>query len=234
MKGRGVDVDWIIAASIYKMGSEITTNPWRRIIVQSYYGICLILGKVVPQNVKEGWAKIQNSVHLGNSSEWFVQGQCYQYGYGVKKDLAEAVYSYKQAIWPESLIEGKLRAYYALGCMYESGEGVKPNPSMAFEHFDFAASKMHQDAQRKIAVYCESGVGVALDLMRAAEFCRLAANSGNKDAQLKTFYYYMKGKGVQKNLMRDIELIRPGEEAGDKDEKRLLRLLENRRRTHFF
>ncbi len=233
-KGLGVDVDWSIAASIYKMGSEITTNSWRRIIVQPYYGLCLIRGKGVPQNVKAGWAKIQNSVHLGDSSGWFIQGQCYQHGYGVKKDLTKAVYSYKQAIRPKSMIDGKLRAWYALGCMYESGDGVKPNPSMAFEYFDFAASKMHQDAQWKIAVYCESGVGVELDLVRAAEFYRLAANSGNRDAQLKTFYYYMKGKGVQRNLMRDVEIIRPAAEAGDKEAKRLLRHLEGRRRIRFF
>ncbi len=188
-KGRGVDMDWNIAASIYKMGSEITVNPWRRVIIQPYYGLCLILGRGVPMNVQEGWAKIQNSVHLDDSSRWFVQGECYRYGYGVKKDPTKAVYSYNQAIRPESLLEGKLRAYYELGCMYESGEGVESNPCTAFDYFNFAASKMHRDAQWKIAVYCESGKGVELDLVRAAEFFRLAANAGNRDAQVKAFHY---------------------------------------------
>ncbi len=174
------------------MNSETTTNPWRRII-----GLCLILGKGVPRNVKEGWARNQNSVHLGNSSGWFVQGQCYQHGYGVKEDLTKAVHSYKQAIRPRSHLEGKLRAYYALGCLCESGEGVKRNPSLAFDCLDFAATRMHHLAQWKIAVYCESGNGVEPDLVRATEFLRLAANSGNRDAGVKTFHCYMKGKAFK-------------------------------------
>ncbi len=162
-KGLGVDVHWNIAASIYRMGTEISINPWRRLVIQPYYGLCLILDRAVSKNVRQGWSKIHESDQLGQGTVWFIQGECYRYGYGVKKDLAKVFFCYKQAIRPKSLLAGKLRAYYALGCMHESGEGVQPNPSVAFEHFDFSASRMHQNAQCKIAVYCESGKGVQLD-----------------------------------------------------------------------
>ncbi len=227
--GLGVDVDLQKAAELYKMGSEMAPNLWRRQYIQAFYGLCLIRGRGVMQDVKKGWSLIRESVQANKDTGWFAQGECYRYGYGVKRNLDMAIQSYNNAIRVGDDADGRNLAHYALGTMYEAGEGLDRDYSKAFENYNYSADVMHHDAQWKIALSCESGIGVERNIARAVEYFRLAANGGHRDSQIKSYNYYMEGKGVQRNLMSSAQVIEAAAESGDKKAKRLLRRLVQKR-----
>ena len=229
-QGLGVEVDLRKAAEFYKKGSYGTSNPTDHIRAMPYYGLCLIRGRGVQQNVKKGWDLIQKSVQLDNGNGWFVQGECYRYGYGVKKNFSRAVECYERATIAEIEMDGKKSAHFTLGSMYESGDELRRDMSKAFKHFDFGANHMDREAQFKVALWCESGTGIEQDVYRAVHFFKLAANSGHTDAQMRTFKYYMKGKGVPKNSMTAVQILQPAADSGDKEAKHLLRVLKLKRR----
>ncbi len=222
-QGNGVEVDYRKAVELYKKGTEFTGNSWRRAHVQPYYGRCLILGRGVPQDVRRGWELIQNSIQLKNGSGWYVQAECYRHGYGVKRSMKKAVENYLRAAYSNESLFSRIRAHYALGCLYERGEGTVRNLEKAFKHFEYSAIRMHREAQWKIALFCESGFGVEQNIARAAEYYRLAANSGHKESQLKRNEYYIKGMGVQKDISRSSEILRLVGENDDPSVKQLIR-----------
>ena len=192
---------------------------------------CLIRGRGVARNVEKGRREIQCSVRANNDCGWFVQGEFYRLGYGVEKNIGKAFDSYIRATRTVAGIQGQIRAHYALGCMYESGEGVVRDLQKSFHHFNFSANNLHRDSQWKIGTYCESGTGVVNNEIRAVEYFRMAANNGHWDTQIKTCHYYMKGKGVQRNVIGAQEILRPAAESGNQEAKRLLKQLDRTRRA---
>ncbi len=227
--GFGVDVDCEKAAELYKTGSEMASSLWRRQSIQAFYGLCLVRGRGMKQDVEKGWALIRDSVQSNKDTGWFAQGECYRYGYGVHKNLDLAVQSYKKATRADIDAYGKSFAHYALGTMYEAGEGMNRDYAQAFENYNYCADVMDHNAQWKVALSCESGIGVDKDIARAVEYFRLAANGGHRDSQIKSYNYYMEGKGVQRNLMSSAQVIEAAAESGDKKAKRLLRRLVQKR-----
>ncbi len=228
-QGIGVDIDLQKAAELYRLGSETNSDSWTQDCIQALYGMCLVRGRGVKRNTEKGWSLIRGSVQSNKDVGWFVQGECYRYGYGVKKNLNMAIRSYKKAIRVVDFERGKYLAHYALGSMYETGEGLERNFSKAFENYNYCANVMNRDAQWKVAQWCESGIGVEKDIARAVEYFRLAANSGHREAQIKSYNYYMEGKGVQRNLMSSAQIIEAAAESGDKKAKSLLRRLAQKR-----
>ena len=82
--------------------------------------------------MKKGWYLIRGSVQYNKDSGWFMQGECYRNGYGVKKNLDKAIQSYKNAIGVVDNTKGKYLAHYALGTMHEAGEGLERDCEKAF------------------------------------------------------------------------------------------------------
>ncbi len=60
--GLGVDVDLQRAAELYRTGSEIAYDSCRRKFTQAFYGMCLVRGRGVEQDLKKGWSLIRGSV----------------------------------------------------------------------------------------------------------------------------------------------------------------------------
>ncbi len=167
--GFGVDVDLQKAPELYRTGSEITSDSWRRHYIQAFYGMCLVHGRGVQEDVKKGWSLIRGSVQSNKDSGWFGQGECYRYGYGVSKNLNMAIPSFKKGIRVVDFADGKYLAHYALGTMYEAGEGLEPDYAKAFENYNYAADFLNHDAQWKVVLWCESGIGMEKDIARAVE-----------------------------------------------------------------
>ena len=232
-EGLGVPINLEKAMSLYRDGTEDLENSWRSEIVRPYYGLCLVRGSGVEQNIEKGWAEIQNALKANSDMDntWFVLGECYRHGYGIRKNMPKAIDCYLRATLSPDLHTGKKRALFALGSMYETGEGVDRDQCKAFQYFNVGAKYMYRDAQWKVALKCESGIGIEKHEVRAVEYFRLAANNGHRLAQIKSWKYYMKGKGIQRNLMSVIELLKPAAESGDREAKGLLRRLEGERRT---
>ncbi len=220
-RGNGVEVDYGKAVELYKKGTEFTGNTWRRAFVQPFYGRCLILGRGVPVDVQKGWTLIRSSTKMNSGSGFFIEAECYRYGYGVKRDLGKAIKNYLRAADSINSIFSRIRAHYALGCTYETGEGTVPNLNKAFRHFEYSANRMQCQAEWKIGLFCESDFGVEQNMARAAEYYRLAANSGHKVSQRESNEYYLQGMGVQKGVVNSTEVFRL---ASESDEQRAERL----------
>ncbi len=222
-KGIGVQANLEKMAEFYKKGTELLA--WQRPYYQGYYGLYLIRGIGVREDKKSGWKMIQRSIQSNNAAGWYTKGECYRFGYGVEPDIVKAVRCYKRAIQMESGMDGKIKAKFALGCMFELGQGgLSQNFQTAFEHFNFAANRMHQEAQWKIGIFCESGTGTDRFEDRAVHYFQLAANSGHRQAQLKAGMYYMQGKGVSRDLHKAIDILTSAAQNGDREARRKLRL----------
>lgn len=182
--GEGVDLDITRAGECYKKGAEFA--GWLRPCFQGYYGLCLLNGRGLHQEKKRGWEEIHKSIQCDNGTGWFAKGECYRFGYGGEQDIAMAVTCYKRATETKDGQDGKVRAHFALGCIYESGEGGLPNDyEKEFKYFNFGADRLHQESQWKVGLACESGIGVDLFEEGAVHYFMLAANSGHREAQLK-------------------------------------------------
>ncbi len=139
--------------------------------------------------------------------------------------MGQAVRSNRRATQTESGMDGIIKAKFALGNMYELGQGgLSQNHQTAFEHFNFAANRMHSETQWKIGIFCESGTGTEHFEDRVVHFFRLVANSGHRQAQLKASMYYMKGKGVSRDLHTAIDNLTPVAQNRDRGARRKLRL----------
>ena len=222
-RGDGVDADLRKAAQVYKDGSQ-QLQAWARPYFQGYYGLCLIRGKGVKEDQRTGWKLVQKSIQRQNATGWYVRGECFRNGYGVKPNLVEAVTSYRRAIQMENGSDGIVLSNYELGRMYEQGQGgLRADFRKAFDHYNYAAKRMHQEAQWKVASFCETGSGVDKFPDRAAYFFGLAASSGHQGAEVKACEYYMKGKGISRDLHTTIQILQPAADHGDVRAKRLLR-----------
>ncbi len=139
--------------------------------------------------------------------------------------MEKAARCYKRATQMESGIDGVIKAKFALGCMYELEHGgLSRNLQAAFQNFNNAANRMHQEAQWKAGILCESWTGTDYFEKRAVHFFRLAANSGHRQAQLKASMYYMQGKGVSRNLHTAIDILIAAAQSGDRQARIKLRL----------
>ena len=221
-RGDGVQTDFTKAAQMYKDGLQLL--PWAHPYFQSYYGLCLIRGKGVKEDQRKGWKLLQKSIEGQNATGWYVRGECFRNGYGVKPNLVEAVTSYQRAIQMENGADGIVFSNFELGRMYEQGQGgLRADLRKAFDHYNYAAKRMHQEAQWKVASFCETGSGVDKFPDRAAYFFGLAASSGHQGAEVKACEYYMKGKGISRDLHTTIQILQPAADHGDVRAKRLLR-----------
>ena len=221
-RGDGVDVDYEKAAQLYKSGLQLL--PWQLPYFQSFYGLCLIRGTGVKVDRKTGWALVQKSIEAENATGWYVRGECFRNGYGVEPNLVEAAACYRWATQMKNGIDGKVFSKYELGKMYENGQGGLPtNLSKAFDHYNYAARRMHQESQWKVASFSEKGTGVDKFSDRAAFYFGLAANSGHLRAQVKACEYYMKGKGISRGLHPVVQNLQPAVDDGDERAKELLR-----------
>ena len=160
--------------------------PCARPYFQSYYGLCLIRGKGVKRDQRTGWTLVQKSIQVQNPTGWYVRGECFRNGYGVKPNLVEAVTSYQRAIQMENGVDGIVFSNFELGRMNEQGQGgLRVDLRKAFDHYNYAAKRTHQEAQWKVASFCETGSGVDKFPDRATYFFDLAASSGHRDAKVK-------------------------------------------------
>ena len=75
----------------------------------------------------------------------FFLGECYENGYGVKKDLRRAVEYYIKAH------EGRRSdGTFALAACFEKGLGVKADPAKALALYQEAAGQGHKEAQEAV------------------------------------------------------------------------------------
>ena len=98
-----------------------------------------------------------------------------------------------------SAAQGDARAQFALGVMYDNGEGVPENDAEAVKWYRLAAAQGLADAQYNLGNMYSNGEGVPENDAEAVKWYRLAAAQGNASAQLNLGVMYDNGDGVPEN-----------------------------------
>ena len=106
--------------------------------------------------------------------------------------------NYTKAIqlWTPLAEQGQSAAQYALGWLYESGQGTAQSYSKAAYWYRKAAEQGDLAAQYVLATMYENGTGVPLDIKQAVQWYLKAANKGDAIAQFKLGTYFRNGKGI--------------------------------------
>jgi len=104
--------------------------------------------------------------------------------------------------WQPLAKQGDVRGQFALGHMYEDGEGLPKDYAEAVKWFRLAAEQGYDKAQARLGSMYDNGEGVPQDYKEAVKWYRLAAKQGNDDAQLDLGILYLHGDAVlQDNVM---------------------------------
>lgn len=112
---------------------------------------------------------------------------------------------------------GDVRGQYALGLMYDLGEGIPENYEEAVKWYRLAAEQGNADARNNLATMYAEGEGVAKDYGQAMKWYRLAAEEGNFDAPNNIGAMYMHGTGVSRDYVKAYMWFHLGEMKGDRE-----------------
>ena len=104
--------------------------------------------------------------------------------------------------WQPLADAGDRRAQYAIGFMYQFGQGVPQDYQKAFELFELAARQNDTDAQYALGMLLEQGLGTSRRDYRAALewYVRAADGGGNPNADFAVGRMYLKALGTNRNL----------------------------------
>ena len=130
----------------------------------------------------------------GNVEAQYNLGVCYDHGYGVPQDTAQAVSWYRKAAE-----QGDAGAQCALGLYYAHGNGVPKDVVLAASWYRRAAVQGHAKAQNSLGVRYANGDGVPKDAVQAVSWFRKAADQGDANAQFNLGRHYANGDCVPRD-----------------------------------
>ena len=137
-------------------------------------------------------------------------------------DFDKGLESYNSSDYAGALRELKPRAergdavaQYAIGRMYENGEGVAKNYAEALKWYRRAAAQGLARAQYNLGWMYDNGKGVAENTAEAMKWYRLAAAQGEADAQNKLGAIYALGNDVPRDYIEAAKWFRLAAKQGD-------------------
>jgi uncharacterized protein len=103
--------------------------------------------------------------------------------------------------------KGDPNAQFLLGMLYDAGNGVAQDQSLAASWYRKAAGQNHLLAQLFLGALLYSGEGVKQDYAEAARWFRAPADGGNDQAQFYLGSMYATGNGVEKDDAEAIQWL---------------------------
>src|SRR3989338_6344143 len=103
-------------------------------------------------------------------------------------------YASAMNLWRKAAAHGSASAQFALGFMYEKGEGVVPDNQQALSWYGKAGEQGHVWAQSALGLMYETAQGVALDYKQALSWYQRAAEQGDPLAQFDLGRIYETGR----------------------------------------
>jgi TPR repeat protein len=128
------------------------------------------------------------------------------------KDYPAAIESYKKAFEL-----GNTRALYALGAMYDNGDGVPKDAARARFYYELAADLKFAPAIVSLAVQQERGLGVPADSAKAYSLYQKAAELGDARAISRMGALTENGLGVKKDARKARSLYEKSAALGDEE-----------------
>ena len=107
-------------------------------------------------------------------------------------------------------------AQFAVGYMYEQGEGTEIDYNEAAKYYSMAAQKGHEGAQHNLAVLYYTGRGVKQDMRQAYEWFYRAARSGVNISMCMLGSMYENGEYVKKDLKSALYWYQMAYKSGNK------------------
>lgn len=109
--------------------------------------------------------------------------------------------NYAQALrlWQPLAQKGNAEAQFALGLMYDKGQGVAQTDRQAAAWYQKAADQGDADAQLNLGLMYANGRGVAKNYRQAAAWWQKAADQGDAEAQYNLGLMYYNGQGMARN-----------------------------------
>ena len=109
--------------------------------------------------------------------------------------------NYAQALrlWQPLAQKGNAEAQFALGLMYDKGQGVAQTDRQAAAWYQKAADQGDAAAQFNLGLMYDNGQGVAQNDRQAAAWYQKAANQGHAKAQYNLGVMYYNGQGMARN-----------------------------------
>ena len=124
-------------------------------------------------------------------------------------DIEDADAAYEKGNYAEALrkfkiaaAQGNENAQFAIGYMYNTGQGVVQNYEEAVRWYRMAAAKGDTVAQYNLGVKYTTGQGVVQNYAEAARWFRLATAKGFPAAQFNLGVMYGNGQGVIQDYVR--------------------------------
>ncbi len=103
------------------------------------------------------------------------------------------------SVWGNLAKQGDARAQYALGVMYEFGQGVEHSYATAARWYEKAATKGYAMARNNLAMLFEDGLGVVKSEEKAVNYYHQAALQGLPSSQYNLALMFYEGIGVEQN-----------------------------------
>ena len=130
------------------------------------------------------WYMIAAKQHNESESQ-FRLGRMYQYGYGVEKNIGEALSWYKKAA-----IQNHKEACFKLGILYYSGKIIKEDDNEAIKWFIKASKEGDKTSESILEQYYKDGFKLDKEFNRKYETL-FKARSQDKNAQIQFGYDYV-------------------------------------------
>lgn len=137
---------------------------------------------------------------VGDATAQFNLGVCYQNGFGVVKNFAEAAKWYRKAAE-----QNDAAAQHNLGACYFVGSGVILDYEEAVKWYRKASDQNYALAQCALGVCYGFGKGVDQDFTESAKWHRKAAENGNAPAEFNLGYCYEHGQGVSQDIREAVK-----------------------------
>lgn len=159
---------------------------------------------------------------LGHTRSQFQMGNIYYNGYGVHRDVEDALFWFRKAAQ-----SGHPQAQYNVGVAYAKGIGVESDISHAIVWWQRAALRGNVDAQFNLGMLYARGYGVKRDEILAARWWKKAAVAGDAAAQFNLGMMYANGEGVGQDNNKAIHWWRMAATQGYTQALELLQQLNN-------
>ena len=179
--GQGVCVDERLAAQWYRKAKH-----QGHVQAQFYLGVCYENGVGVPENLQSAVACYLQAAEQGHAEAQYNLGICLTRGEGIAKDDEQALYWFEKAarqgheearfyVITRSAKNGSPAGQYALGVLYEKGQGVSQDLEKAIVAYRAAAEAGHADAQFELGRRYLRGEGLRKNSAHAISWLEKAA-----------------------------------------------------------
>ena len=159
--------------------------------------------RIFDKNRTLGMKFLQASAEDGSGIAQTVLSECYVHGFGVEKDVSEAIKWLLKAA-----MRGDAVAQERLGHRYRYGEGVEESLTEAVRWSLKAAEHGNANAQTRMGILYEHGQGVEKSLQDAVRWYQKAAEQGYSTAQYYLGLCYRDGKGVARDKNEAVQWLK--------------------------